>query len=237
MSNYVDANGVMHEIPGIVIEAEAPDEQIVTDAIAARQQAEATEEHASPNRWLEADSYAELKQRGWEQKQIAERCQVSEATVSRFLRCVRDFPRETERPSFWQAYQETRTDKGKTSPSNNGSVPERPWTDEELALRERLEDGDTTVVSLRDNIHDNLIAWATDNGLYVRIDRRTEWGNPFETPADGDRETVIRNYADHYLPNKPSLINRLGDLQGKALGCWCAPEPCHGDVLKQEADG
>lgn len=24
---------------------------------------------------------------------------------------------------------------------------------------------------------------------------------------------------------------RLMGLRGKALGCWCAPNPCHGDVL------
>jgi hypothetical protein len=53
---------------------------------------------------------------------------------------------------------------------------------------------------------------------------------------DGDRDTVIRNYADHYLPHKPSLLAKLPELRGKALGCWCAPEPCHGDVLKARAE-
>lgn len=104
------------------------------------------------------------------------------------------------------------------------------WTPEETALRDKLESGQTIVVSMRGG-HDRLIAWAEQNELYVRVDRRTEWGNPFETPADGDRETVIVNYRDHYLPYKPSLLGRIGRLHGKALGCWCAPEPCHGDVL------
>ena len=26
-------------------------------------------------------------------------------------------------------------------------------------------------------------------------------------------------------------MNRLAELDGKTLGCWCAPNPCHGDVL------
>ena len=43
---------------------------------------------------------------------------------------------------------------------------------------------------------------------------------------------MITNYRDHYLPYKPSLLSRLPELRGKALGCWCAPEPCHADVLK-----
>jgi hypothetical protein len=52
-------------------------------------------------------------------------------------------------------------------------------------------------------------------------------------PYDGDRKTVIENYAQHYLPYKPSLLSRLAELRGRALACWCAPEPCHGDVLLQ----
>lgn len=113
--------------------------------------------------------------------------------------------------------------------------PVDEWTDEERDLRRQLDDGDTIIVSLR--AHPHLIQWATTEGRFERVDRRTKWGNPFEMPADGDRETVIRNYAEHYLPNKPSLLDHLGDLQGKALGCWCAPEPCHADVLKREVDG
>jgi len=109
------------------------------------------------------------------------------------------------------------------------------WTDDERDLLKRLRDGETVVVSLR-GAHNNLIEWADAAGLYMRIDRRTPWGNPFETPADGDRDTVITNYAEHYLPYKPSLLAKLPDLRGKALGCWCAPEPCHGDILKARAE-
>src|SRR5690606_42016362 len=63
---------------------------------------------------------------------------------------------------------------------------------------------DLVVVTLR-GPHTTLLEWADAAGLYVRIDRRSEWGNPFEPPADGDRDTVITNYAEHYLPYKPSL--------------------------------
>ena len=117
------------------------------------------------------------------------------------------------------------------APPTPKPAPTPVWTEEELALRAEMENGGTVVVSLR-GLHANLIAWAETEGLYVRIDRRTDWGNPFEMPGDGDRDTVIANYRDHYLPHKPSLLNRIGDLGGKALGCWCAPEACHGDVLK-----
>lgn len=109
------------------------------------------------------------------------------------------------------------------------------WSVEELDLLKRLRAGETVVVSMR--THNDLIAWATAADLYVRIDRRGEWGNPFEMPDDGDRDTVIANFAEHYLPHKPSLLSKLDGLRGKALGCWCAPESCHGDILKTAAEG
>lgn len=109
------------------------------------------------------------------------------------------------------------------------------WSDEERGLLDQLRAGHTVVVTLR-GAHDRLIRWAESAGLYQRIDRKSDWGNPFEMPADGDRDTVIINYAGHYLPHKPSLLKRLPTLKGKALGCWCAPEPCHGDILASQAE-
>ena len=106
------------------------------------------------------------------------------------------------------------------------------WSEDERELLCALRNNETVVVSLR-GAHNNLIEWADQAGLYMRIDRRTDWGNPFEVGADGDRATVIANYRNHYLPHKPSLTTRFTELRGKALGCWCAPDPCHGDVLKE----
>src|SRR5260370_41004893 len=106
------------------------------------------------------------------------------------------------------------------------------WPDAERDLLKRLRAGETVILSMRTEAHPNLYRWAEDAGLFVRIDRRTDWGNPFEMPADGDRDTVIGNYAERYLPYKPSLLSRLDELRGKALGCWGAPEACHGDILK-----
>ncbi len=110
------------------------------------------------------------------------------------------------------------------------------WSDDERDLLKRTQAGETVVVTLR-GPHDNLTRWAEHANRYERIDRKTMWGNPFEMPEDGDRQTVIANYEAYYLPNKPSLLSRLDGLRGKVLGCWCAPEPCHGDVLAAWADG
>jgi hypothetical protein len=75
-----------------------------------------------------------------------------------------------------------------------------------------------------------LIAIAMQEGLYVRVDRNTIWGNPFILDEDGDRDTVIKSYSS-YLKMKPSLKNKSQDLRGKLLGCWCYPEDCHASAL------
>jgi hypothetical protein len=64
----------------------------------------------------------------------------------------------------------------------------------------------------------------------VYIGRPSIWGNPFIIGRDGTREEVIEKYRDYVL-NSPDLLSRLPTLHGKILGCFCAPLPCHGDVL------
>ncbi len=55
---------------------------------------------------------------------------------------------------------------------------------------------------------------------------RSKWANPFK---DGTREEVIEKYREHLRTS--GLINQIEELRGKRLGCWCAPAPCHGEVL------
>ena len=128
---------------------------------------------------------------------------------------------------------------GKTYAARTQSKPQQSsaaaWSADEKAMRAAVERGEVVVASLREP-HARLVAWAASVGKYERIDRKSPWGNPFEIPDDGDRNTVIAKYADHYLPHKPTLRAKLEDLRGKVLGCWCAPLPCHGDVLKFEAE-
>jgi hypothetical protein len=62
------------------------------------------------------------------------------------------------------------------------------------------------------------------------IGRGSDWGNPFYISKTCDRETSIRKFRQH-LWRTPSLMQRLPELRGKQLLCFCAPEKCHGDVL------
>jgi hypothetical protein len=107
-------------------------------------------------------------------------------------------------------------------------------TPRDRELIQQLKNGETVVVNQRTDLH--TIKWAEDNGYYVRCDRFSEWGNPFEMGKDGDRDDVCNNYNEHYFPFKPSLLSKIKTLKGKALGCWCAPERCHCDTLKMFAD-
>jgi hypothetical protein len=65
----------------------------------------------------------------------------------------------------------------------------------------------------------------------VYIGRPSKWGNPFEIGRDGTREDVIQKYYRWIVDERPDLLAQLVELRGKVLGCWCAPKPCHGDVL------
>lgn len=71
--------------------------------------------------------------------------------------------------------------------------------------------------------------------VYVGRGRGSRWGNPFKSPRDGTREQVIAKY-ERWLLNQPELMATLPELRGKVLGCWCAPKPCHADVLVRLAN-
>jgi hypothetical protein len=93
--------------------------------------------------------------------------------------------------------------------------------------------------------YDNLEEWMKgENNLYIgrkgivfinkerypKVD--SFWANPYKIGKDGDRNEVIEKYKI-YITNKlsenPDKINELKNA--KFLGCWCAPDPCHGDFL------
>jgi hypothetical protein len=59
---------------------------------------------------------------------------------------------------------------------------------------------------------------------------QTFWGNPFVIGKDGTREEVIQKYRT-YVMGSEEHMKRISELEGKILGCWCSPAPCHGDVL------
>lgn len=66
---------------------------------------------------------------------------------------------------------------------------------------------------------------------HVYVGRPSPWGNPYPL-SEGTRIEVVRRYRLHIKRN-PLLIQQLADLKPVALVCWCAPLPCHADVLAE----
>jgi hypothetical protein len=58
----------------------------------------------------------------------------------------------------------------------------------------------------------------------------SKWHNPFKVGRDGTLDQVLAKYRERVV-SRPDLMASLPELEGKLLVCWCAPKPCHGDVL------
>lgn len=104
--------------------------------------------------------------------------------------------------------------------------------------------------------YDNLEEWTKDsNNVYIgragivfvpgsdgKKRRFPPQNSPFANPFKVDnskpesRDEAISKYVTYIagkLLEDPELNNTLLSYKGKRLGCWCHPEPCHGDVLAE----
>ena len=84
---------------------------------------------------------------------------------------------------------------------------------------------------------ENNIYIGRNAGKYTqRGVQESKWTNPFicldwdVAKAEWAVEDLMRSY-EKYVRKNPMLMNSLHELEGKKLGCWCKPGPCHGDVL------
>jgi hypothetical protein len=97
------------------------------------------------------------------------------------------------------------------------------------------------------------------DGTEVYIGRGSRWGNPFvfgpyarsgRHLADGclgaprvtetaaSREDAVERYRVlllHQVFCGAVKVEELAALHGQRLACYCAPDPCHGDVLARAA--
>ncbi len=75
----------------------------------------------------------------------------------------------------------------------------------------------------------------------VYIGRGSQWGNPFpiNLSKGHTREVVIDKYKvslKRMLKSGIITVDDLLALDGKKLGCFCKPLPCHGDVLVEAVE-
>ncbi|MGH3799140.1 MAG: DUF4326 domain-containing protein [Pseudonocardiaceae bacterium] len=117
------------------------------------------------------------------------------------------------------------------------------WTAAERELAVQVLGGRTVVVNVRrGGPHRHLVPWLLDQGLLSYVGHagsrhswpQSDFANPFVKQAGIDREAMVRHYRE-WLDAQPELLARIsgGELTGRALGCWCAPQPCHADVLAE----
>jgi hypothetical protein len=95
------------------------------------------------------------------------------------------------------------------------------------------------VAELRRAGYPSLAAWLAADAHHVYIGRSmahyvpgavaSKWANPYSVETYG-RESALARYRAH-IERSPALAGALDELRGATLGCWCAPERCHGDVL------
>lgn len=59
---------------------------------------------------------------------------------------------------------------------------------------------------------------------------QSKWHNPFKMSAEYQRYGVLEKYYE-YIIKQDKLLSELRELDGKILGCYCAPRFCHGHIL------
>lgn len=67
----------------------------------------------------------------------------------------------------------------------------------------------------------------------VYVGRGSKWGNPFA----GNRQWAISMFVHHLRAHPKLVAEARSELAGRSLVCWCAPAPCHADVLLRVARG
>jgi hypothetical protein len=84
----------------------------------------------------------------------------------------------------------------------------------------------------------------------VSVARPTRWGNPWTVAnarlagfggSDGHLRamavSLFRNGCARCLPAVAGIMERVDELRGKNLACWCPlDQPCHADVLLEIAN-
>lgn len=82
----------------------------------------------------------------------------------------------------------------------------------------------------------------------VYVGRGSKWGNPFSVNAEKSKfdikscknlDECLSNYGDHLwemIKDGRVTKEELQSLNGKRLGCFCKPKPCHGDIIKSAVE-
>src|SRR3954467_2397162 len=64
----------------------------------------------------------------------------------------------------------------------------------------------------------------------------SKWRNPWIEGRDGTLDEVIARSRVWLCDDPQRMAEAKAELRGRDLYCWCAPGPCHGDVLLEVAN-
>ncbi len=83
----------------------------------------------------------------------------------------------------------------------------------------------------------------------VYIGRPSVFGNPFSHKYGTRAEVIVATREDAVGKYRqwvngeiqvdgltPPTMEQIKELKDKTLGCWCFPQSCHGDILKEICD-
>ena len=62
------------------------------------------------------------------------------------------------------------------------------------------------------------------------------FGNPFRLRTHESRGSTVEQYRKYFydrMETDPEFKDRIHELKGKTLGCFCKPYACHGDVIAE----
>lgn len=72
--------------------------------------------------------------------------------------------------------------------------------------------------------------------VYIGRGRGSEWGNPFPINATTTRAEAVEQHKKWFLARPELMLKAQQELRGLDLVCFCAPLPCHGDILLSVAN-
>lgn len=96
-------------------------------------------------------------------------------------------------------------------------------------LKEWMADSNNVYVGRAGIVFINGVRFPEKSSLFCNPFKVSEPGKQ----RDGTIEEVKAKFEAHLkkLLEKPENVKALLALKGKNLGCWCAPKPCHADIL------
>lgn len=110
-------------------------------------------------------------------------------------------------------------------------------------IQEEIRAGRAVVANIKDK---ESVQWAKSQGVFVFIGRckvkgdvvESLWGMPYGPwqPLSDARRNRVCDCHRLWLKSQTGLLEKIPDLRGKVLFCYCYPLRCHGDELVRRAN-